>query len=396
MSRAPMTFVNQTLAVLRKELLDSVRDRRTLTSVLLSSIFGPLVVVLLMSTLAKSIGADKPLEIAVVGAERAPNLVFFLEQRDVKVRQASGDAQEVLRTGKEAVVLDIDAEYAEDLQNLRPAGLRLVYDASTPAGGRVVRRLQGYLEGFARDTARWRLLARGVDPAISQPLLIQPFDVSTAMARASRVLGSLPLFFLMAVFIGGMSLSIDATAGERERGSLESLVCHAVPPAALAAGKWLAACCSVMLTMVVMLAMSVVAFSKASFEGLGVAIHFGAAEAFAVLLMLLPLIFMVPAIQMVIAIHAKNFKEGQTQLSLLMFVPMISGFMLVADALVKQDWMFAVPILGQQIAIFNLLGGVGIPAGAFALGAVATFALGGLAVYVLGRLFGSEKVLLAR
>ncbi len=106
-----------------------------------------------------------------------------------------------------------------------------------------------------------------MDPAIAQPLQIQPFDVSTAMARASRVLGSLPLFFLLATFVGGMSVAIDTTAGERERGSLESLLCHAVPPSALAVGKWLAACCFVLLSLAIVLAMSMLVFSRASFEG---------------------------------------------------------------------------------------------------------------------------------
>lgn len=397
MSRAPMTFVHQIVAVLRKELIDSLRDRRSLTSGLLYSLFGPLLVALLMGALAKSLGGDKPLEIAVVGAERAPNLIFFLEQHDVKVRRADGDdAQETLRRGKEGVVLDIDDKYADDLASLRPASLRLVHDSSTPAGARAARRLQGYLEGFARDTARWRLLARGVDPAISQPLQIQAFDISTAMARASRVLGSLPLFFLLAAFIGGMNVAIDTTAGERERGSLESLLCHAVPPSALATGKWLAACAFVLLSLTVMLAMSVAVFSRTSFEGLGVTIRFGGGEALGIFLVLLPLAFLVPAIQMLISIHAKNFKEAQTQLSLLMFLPMVPGFMLIAGALEKKDWMFSVPILGQQIAIFDLLGGEGIPAASYAMGAVSTLLLGAVAVWVLGRLFANEKIVLAR
>lgn len=389
-------FIPQMLAVLRKELVDSLRDRRSLTSGLLYSLLGPLLVAMLLGALAKSMGGDKPLQIGVIGGERAPHLLAFLAQREVNIENLSGTAEEALRQGKNSVVLEIDASYGDDFRSLRPAGLRLVHDSSTPAGPRSLRRLEGYLEGFARDTARWRLLSRGIDPAITTPLAIQPFDLSTAMARASRVLGSLPIFFLLAAFIGGMNVAIDTTAGERERGSLESLLTHAAPAAALATGKWLAAAFFALLSMVIMLAMSVLVFAKASFEGLGVSIHFGFREALAVFLVLLPLALLVPAIQMLISIHAKNFKEAQTQLSLLMFLPMIPGFLLVAGALEKKPWMFFVPILGQQIEIFDLLGGEAIPAAPFAAGAITTLGLGALLVYLLGRLFGNEKIVLAR
>jgi len=389
-------WIHQTLAVLRKELRDSVRDRRSLASALVFSIFGPVLVAMLLGTLAKSLGTDKPLEIGVLGAERAPNLIAFLEQREVHVHPASGDAQEALRRGKEPVVLEIAEDYGDDFTSLKPAGLRLVHDSSTPAGGRATQRLQGHLEAFARETARWRLIARGIDPAIVFPLQIQPFDISTVMARATRVLGSLPMFFLLAAFIGGMNVAIDTTAGERERGSLESLLCHAVPASALAIGKWLAASLFALLSVGLTLGMSVLVFSRASFEGLGVTIRFGAGEALGVFLVMLPLALLVPAIQMLISIHAKNFKEAQTQLSLLMMLPMIPGFLLIAGALEKKPWMFFVPVLGQQIEIFDLLGGEAIPAAAYTAGALATLLLSALFVFLLARLFGNEKIVLAR
>lgn len=389
-------FIQQTFAVMRKELRDSGRDRRSIMSALVFAFFGPLLVVLMLNSLAKSMGGDKPLEVAVVGAERAPNLIAFLEQRDVKVRPASGDAEAILREKKESLVLEVDADYAQDLQNLKPAGLRVVHDSTSPASGRALRRLQGHLEFFARDTARWRLIARGVDPSIGQPLRIQPFDISTVMARAGKVLGSLPLFFLLASFVGGMNVAIDTTAGERERGSLESLLCHATPASAIAGGKWLAASTFAFLSIAVNLAMTVLVFSRASFEGLGISLRFGFGEALGIFLVLAPLTLLVPAIQMLISIHAKNFKEAQTQLSLLMFLPMIPGFLLIAGALEKADWMFAVPMLGQQIAIADLLGGVAISAGSFAIGAASTLLLCAFLVYLLGRLFANEKIVLAR
>lgn len=389
-------WVLLTLTVLRKELKDSLRDRRSVTSGLLYSVFGPLLVVLLLSALGKSLGGDKPVTITVLGAERAPNLIAFLKQREVTIFETTGEATEVLRSGKDPVVLEIAKDYADDWKEAKPAGVRLVHDASQPAAGRVVRRLQNLLDAYAQNTVRWRLFSRGIDPTLVQPLAVQPLDISTAMARASRVLGSLPIFFLLAAFIGGMNVAIDTTAGERERGSLESLLCHAVPTSALATGKWLTASFFALLSLAITLGVSVLVFARATFEGLGVTIRFGWSEALGIFLVTAPLALMVPALQMLISIHAKNFKEAQTQLQLLTMVPMLPGFLLVAGALEKQDWMFWVPILGQQIEIFDLLAGTAIPAIAYVAGSLATLLITGILVVVLTRLFGSEKIVLSR
>lgn len=389
-------WIQQTLTVLRKELKDSLRDRRSVTSALLYSIFGPLLVVLLLSALGKSLGADKNVQAKVIGAERAPNLIAFLERHEIEIQKTSGDAAEALRLGKELVVIEISEDYADDWKAARPAGVRLVHDASKPPAGRAMRRIQGLLDAYAQETSRWRLFSRGVDPALVQPLLVQPFDISTAMARASRVLGSLPIFFLLAAFIGGMNVAIDTTAGERERGSLESLLCHAVPASALATGKWLASSFFALLSILITLVVSVLVFARATFEGLGVTIRFGWSEALGIVLVVAPLALLIPAVQMLISIHAKNFKEAQTQLQLLTMVPMLPGFLLVTGALDKKDWMFWVPILSQQIEIFDLLAGTAVPAVAFVAGSLTTILLAGALVLVLARLFGSEKIVLSR
>ena len=103
-----------------------------------------------------------------------------------------------------------------------------------------------------------RLTLRGVSPLVMQPLNIDVIDVSTPSGRSAILLGMLSYFFLFALLTGGMNLAIDSTAGERERGSLEPLLCLPVTRDQLIVGKIFAAC----LFMAVSLSLSLVSFSR--------------------------------------------------------------------------------------------------------------------------------------
>ena len=82
---------------------------------------------------------------------------------------------------------------------------------------------------------------RGVSPAAVQPLAIERIEVSTAQQRAAQILTFIPMFIMVAGFVGGMQIATDSTAGERERGSLEPLLVNPAPRVAFVAGKWIAA-----------------------------------------------------------------------------------------------------------------------------------------------------------
>ena len=75
------------------------------------------------------------------------------------------------------------------------------------------------------------------------------------------------------------------------------------------------------------------------------------------LIILLPLALAVPAVQMFIAIFCRSYKEGQTYLSLLMFVPMVPGFLFAFDAVGQRSWMSWTPLLSQQLAVATLIKG---------------------------------------
>lgn len=384
------------LAVFAKEALDAARDRRSLTSALSYALFGPLVLAMALATIARASSDDGPLKLAVAGAERAPSLIGYLEQNGVELVDPPADLHAAVRSGDLKLALVIPESYARDFRDTRPARVELIHDASRTNARAPVRRVERLLERYSAQVATLRLTARGISPQVVQPVRVADVDLSTAASRAAFALGTFPIFLLMAAFIGGMNVAIDTTAGERERGSLETLLVHAVPRMDLAVGKWMAATVFNLLTVVLTLILSFLVLRWDRLEKMDIPVALSVEDALRFLLLLLPLALLAPALQMLIALFARSFKEAQTQLSLLILLPMIPGMMLSLQTLEPKPWMKMVPILAEQVLIGDLLRGEAIPAGVQALSAGVTLAVAAVCLITTARLFSHERIVLGR
>ena len=234
--------LRQTLIVCRKELRDSLRDRRALWSILFSVVIGPVLVGFMMNKLADRQRDADVVRIPVVGMGRAPALVNWLNQQGgVEVVEGPAEAEKAVREQREAVVVIVPDDFAERFRSSRPAPLQLVADSSRNDVRPSVQRVQLLLQQYAAEISSLRLIMRGVSPAAVRPLAIEEIEVSTAQQRAAQILTFIPMFIMVAGFVGGMQIATDSTAGERERGSLEPLLVNPAPRVAFVAGKWMAA-----------------------------------------------------------------------------------------------------------------------------------------------------------
>lgn len=154
--------------------------------------------------------------------------------------------------------------------------------------------------------------------------------------KAAAVTGSMAaVFLLVSAFTGGMNVSMDMLAGERERRSLLPLLLNPVSRISVAVGKWLA---------IAMFAVGGVLLTYVAFAVVGVRL----APASQVALALIPLASLAAAIQLTISTLSRTVKEAQTYLSLLIFLPMGIAMFMVFLAPGSSPWLFAVPIVGQQ------------------------------------------------
>ena len=169
---------------------------------------------------------EKPMAIPVAGGEHAPTLLAHLASYGISARKASeADVEAAIRSQADDVGLVIDPGFAADWRAGTPAKVELVTDSTRRNADVPARRVETVVEQYSRTVGALRLLARGVNPMVGSPLGVGTRDLATPEARRGMVLSMmLPILLLISAFLGGIHLSMDTTAGERERQSLEPLL----------------------------------------------------------------------------------------------------------------------------------------------------------------------------
>jgi sodium transport system permease protein len=372
-----------------KELVDALRDRRTLLTVLLSSVaVGPLVLVLISSLVAGIERRAEARSVVVVGLAHAPTLANYLARQTYSVREAPGDYEEQLRKsrlGEPVVVVPVDFEAT--LRSGEAPLVEVVSSASNQRASTGVGTVLRLLRGFNQEQATLRLAVRGVAPALLETVRVEERDLASAATRAAQLATLVPFFVLMAMLYGALNAALDTTAGERERGSLEPLLMTPAPHGAVVLGKWGA---------VVSVALLIAMLSCLSFlpgqwllrsEALAAMFRFGPLEAAWFIALLVPLAAALSALLMAIAIRCKSFKEAQANATVLLLVisllPMVAIFNQEGEA----PWHLWLPALAQSTLMARVLKGEALPAPDVALALGVSAALTALAlVYVARRL----------
>jgi sodium transport system permease protein len=385
--------------VWRKEVLEALRDRRALwTSVITGPVLVPLLFLggLMLSLQRGAAELDVTTRVAVVGAPYAPSLVQHLREAGLQADARAGDAgaaRRWIRQGTERVVLLVPADYARDFRAGRPARLLVLSDSADAAARRDAARLRAALTSWSGSIAVLRLQARGLSTAIVQPLVVDDIDVATPSSRATLLLGVLSYLMLVVLLMGGMHVAIDATAGERERGSLESLLTLPVPRGALLAGKLLATCSMMTLALVLVLATLSVGIRFVPLEELGMAANFGPGVAAAAFLALLPFVPLGAAGMMLVSSFTRSYREAQTWVGVMLAVPTlpiaVAGVLAVRPTLA----LMAAPSLSQHLLLQSLLRDEPLPLHYWFASTAATLAVALLLALVAGRLWRRETLL---
>lgn len=346
------------LTVMRKELRDLSRDRRTLALTLL---LGPLlypILILGMGKLAESrvkTQIDKPLEIPTIGAEHAPNLVRFLAAQGLNAVEAPKDLTAAIRDQKIDVALRISPDFRKNWEEGRPALVEIVQDSTRRAADVPTARLKAALAGYGQQVGALRLLARGVDAQVARPLDVATQDLATAEAKRGVMLSILlPVLLTITSFLGGAYLVMDTTAGERERQSLEPLLATPAPRSAIVSGKIAAACVVGLASLLLTLA----AFKLSAQLGTGAAarqLNMGFVPMLQMLFIMLPMLLIGTSLLTFLSAASKSMKEAQSHMTWLMLLPMLPGYALMVYPLKSELWQFAVPFLAQNQMLLKII-----------------------------------------
>ncbi len=389
--------LTQALVVCRKELKDWSRDRRSIITVLVSSLLAPLIIGVMFTQLASRQRQVEDVKVPVVGAEYAPALIDWLKQQSgVEIVAGPADPKEAVRTRQEDVVVVIPEDFAADFRASKPAQIRLINDGSSQNARPKVQRIRGLLQRYGSEIGSLRLIARGVSPVAATAIQIEEVEVSSAQQRAATILGFIPLFVMLAAFTGAMQIATDSTAGERERGSIEALLVNPAPRAAIAGGKWIAGTLTAMLSVIVTGSLLFALFQYIPLQDLGIRFRLGPAQLIGFLAVVLPLCPLIVAIQMYVATFAKSFKEAQSYLSFLMMAQMVPGMMATMNTTATKAWMYFVPWLGQQTLLTDVLGNKPISPLVFVVVGVVNVTIAVAVVRATAGLLLREKIIFGR
>ncbi|MES1162838.1 MAG: ABC transporter permease subunit, partial [Rhizobacter sp.] len=235
-----MSTLRTVSTIFRKEIVDALRDRRTLLTVLISSVLmGPLVLLAISGLVASLEANAEQREVVVAGLERAPSLQNYFERQSFTVRAAPPDYEVLLHSAKltDAVVV-VPPDFEPALQRGDAPIVEIVSDSANQRSQASSGRAARLLGGFSRERAMLNLAVRGVSPDVLEPVQLEERDLASTQTRATQITGMLPFFVLMAVLTGALNAALDTTAGERERGSLEPLLMNPSERWVLVLGKW--------------------------------------------------------------------------------------------------------------------------------------------------------------
>ncbi len=386
--------------IFKKEVMDNLRDRRSITSALVTPLFTPLFLLGMIVVMGQTLFADpaeKPVILPVVGAEYAPGLVAYLEQENVSVISGPADPQAAVKAGEVDVVLVIPPDYAEKFTDGQMVAVRLVMDSSRQSSLRSIQQAQMLVRQYSQMLGVLRLQARGIDPGILFPVSLASVDLATPQSQAVIFLNMMPFFVLMVIFTGAMYVIIDTTAGERERGSLEPLLINPASRAQFALGKLLAALPFATVTLIISLVAFWAMFNLFPIEDyVNIPMTLNLDAVVAIFLLLLPVVLLAAALQMVVAAFTRSFKEAQTYLG---FLPLIGGlpsaflaFLPVRTTLVTS----AIPTFGQSLLINQLLRGEVVQVAHMWIASGTTLVLALLFTALSVRLYQREQILFGR
>lgn len=357
--------------VFRKELVDALRDRRTLFMVLLSSVaIGPVVLIALSALVAGIEQRAEERRAVVVGIEHAPTLRNYLERQTWRIEAAPADYEARLATQKLGEpVLVIGKDFETELAAAQAPLLEIVSSSANQRAAQSVGRLTRLVRGFSNEQAMLRLALRGVAPATLDVVDLQERDLANPQARAAQLTGMLPFFVLMAVLYGALNAALDTTAGERERGSLEPLLMNPAARSSLVLGKWGAVAAVAMLIALLSCLSFLPAQALLRSETLAAMFQFGAREVALFLALLAPLAAALSALMMAIAIRCRSYKEAQANNTVVVLAVSLLPLAGLFNQTGEAPWHLWIPALGQVTLMNRVLKGevVGLPDVAIAL-----------------------------
>ncbi len=358
-----------------KELRDSLRDRRTL----LSTIVVPMLIMPLLTfglgkiatTMATKARAEIP-TVMIIGGGDSPGVVAGLERsKKLRVVPARDDWKQQIADKKIRAAVEIPAGFEAGLKAGAAPTVTIYHYEGEIRSKFGADELEVFFRDLRQKTVAERLAERGVPATIARVFDTNRLNVAPPEKVGGATFGGIvPYMIIILCFTGAMYPGIDLTAGEKERGTMETVLCSPVRRVELVLGKFLMVLTGSLSAMVFAIASMTLSFFLVTSK-LPVAAHATAARAqanamptidplgvFGVLALIVPVAVLFSAVIFTVSLFAKSYKEAQSYVGPMIFVVIMPAAVAMLPGIELDARLALVPILNVSLACKEMLSGV--------------------------------------
>lgn len=383
----------QLKALMVKEFKEAFRDRRALMVAMSMALLMPVMIMVMLKVAIKEAVDNPAVYVKYNGEQHAPKLIKAL--KDENILSFNDVPKDEERNWNERnIELTIPDTFAADMAAGKPIELTLRADYNEKSLSTPIRRIKDVVNQHSLAIGYKRLLVRGIDIKLLQPIKLLEQDTALPSSNAMMITLILGVYLMMAAFMSGLPVAIDSSAGERERNVLEMLLCQPVSTLKIVLAKLSCASSISIISIILMLVLTSVAMNFVDLTKIGATFSIDAQTFVILLLLLIPICFLAASLQLLFAFQAKSFKEAQSTVTMLIMAPSFIPFalMMMDD---KPAWVEWMPISGQSLLMEDVFKGLPIDWNALLFTSVATIVLTVGLVLILAKRLTSEKVVMS-
>ena len=384
-----------------KEILDLLKDRRTVISMIVIPILlFPVVMFGLGAVMSSQIKKveEKAKAVAIFGAEYAPNLVSLIlaDGRFEQVGVPKDSIQPAIQDKRLEAALEFPADFEAKLDAGDTAQVIIYYDQAEFRSETAENQLKAVIREFEDKIVEIKLMTVNLNKNSIHPVKIASKNLAPPEKMGGVILSIfLPYMLMILCLNGGMYPAMDLTAGEKERGTLETLLVSPASRLDIAAGKFLAVLTASFITGILGTA-SMGISSMMGFAGFDenapAGISVNPLSILVLILLILPLACLFSSLLLSLSLTARSYKEAQSYVSPLMIVVIFPAFASFLPGFEFQTIHTFIPVLNTSLLLKEVLQGT-FPWGKIALVFLVNAIYAGLGIFMAKKMFEKESVL---
>ena len=353
--------------IFKKELTDTIRDRRTLFMMVFFPLFlMPVLLMVITKVQSSSMkkAEEKTLRVGFVSNGNALDLSDMLMQsKGLRVIEGvpADSAEALIRRDSLDAVIVIPANFDADISQMRTGKISLYYKSSEDYD-MVKRRVKAVLDSYERNLTAVRFKKLNLDKSIVNPVDVDEHDVASMKERMGKAIGGMvPYIFVIFTFLGSMYPAIDLAAGEKERGTMETLLTAPVSRMQILLGKFAVVVVAGLLSAGVSILGIFVAVRQVKEippELMQVIMSILDTQTILLVLsLLLPLTIFFAAFLLSFSVFAKSYKEAQSIISPLTIVVILPVLVGAMPGIELTPVTALIPVLNVSLATREIIAG---------------------------------------